>query len=151
MKLRAISVGGDKRTTGTGVRAALGFGCLLAFFCVCDSGQASDLFAANMDQLNSSISQAHPGDTVTIASGNWTNADILFKANGAPDQVITLRAQVPGQVFLTGASRLRIAGSYLVVDAGSPIGGTNSIQRWTDDGPVSSPDSARFYRVKQLP
>jgi len=70
--------------------------------------------ATNLAQLKSLIGQALPGDTLTMANGTWTNADILFKRNGAPDKEITLRAQTPGQVFLTGASRLRIAGSYLV-------------------------------------
>jgi hypothetical protein len=37
------------------------------------------------------------------------------------------------------------------LDAGAPVSGTNSMQRWTDDGSVASPGSPRYYRVKQLP
>lgn len=78
--------------------------------------QATELTATNLAQLNAAIARARPGDSVTMADGEWANADILFKGAGAADQVITLKAQTPGRVLLTGASRLRIAGTWLVVD-----------------------------------
>jgi poly(beta-D-mannuronate) lyase len=89
---------------------------LLALFAQMSTCRAANFFAADFAQLDVAIAQALPGDTVTMASGNWTNADILFKATGAAGKVITLRAERPGHVFLTGASRLRIAGSHLAVE-----------------------------------
>ena len=86
---------------------------LLAF---AGPGWAADIPAGNPEELATAISQAVPGDTITLASGSWSNVDILFKASGTSTNPITLRAQSPGQVFLSGASRLRLAGSHLVVD-----------------------------------
>jgi poly(beta-D-mannuronate) lyase len=89
---------------------------LVTLLAATSAGHAADFFATDPTQLHSAIRQALPGDTLTMASGTWTNADIRFTAQGAPDKLITLRAQTPGQVVLTGSSRLRLAGSYLAVD-----------------------------------
>ena len=76
--------------------------------------QAVDYLVANVSQFNSVVTLAVPGDTITLANGNWTNASLLFKGNGTASSPITLRAQTGGQVLLTGSSRLRLAGSWLV-------------------------------------
>ncbi len=56
-----------------------------------------------------------PGDEIVLASGTWNNARLLLKGNGTAAAPITLRAQAPGQVVLTGQSDLRLAGQYLHV------------------------------------
>ncbi|MFM1769796.1 MAG: hypothetical protein RJA22_2325 [Verrucomicrobiota bacterium] len=60
--------------------------------------------------------QARPGDTLVMRDGEWRDADIVISAHGTPTQPITLRARTLGRVHLTGVSRLRIAGSWIVVD-----------------------------------
>ena len=60
-------------------------------------------------------SQLKAGDTVVLANGEWRDFDAVFKGVGAPDRPITLAAERPGGVVLTGRSRLRLAGSHLVV------------------------------------
>src|SRR5689334_21280974 len=70
-----------------------------------------DFPVATMIGFNGAVTSAQPGDTITLADGSWSNADLLFKANGTVTQPITLRAQTSGRVFLSGASRLRIVGS----------------------------------------
>ena len=104
----SVFAGRDKQTCATGAQAASVFGCLFGFFFAANTAGATDHFATNLVQLKTLIGQALPGDTLTMANGSWTNADILFKRNGAPEKEITLRAETPGQVFLTGASRLRL-------------------------------------------
>ncbi|HMP08260.1 MAG TPA: chondroitinase-B domain-containing protein, partial [Lacipirellulaceae bacterium] len=51
-----------------------------------------------------------------MADGVWTNQRIQFAAHGTAENPITLRAQTPGQVVLTGNSKVNISGSHLVVD-----------------------------------
>lgn len=51
-----------------------------------------------------------------MANGTWSDADLLFAAAGAEQRPITLRPETPGKVIITGASQLRLAGSYLVVE-----------------------------------
>ena len=59
--------------------------------------------------------RARPGDTIVLANGFWENFEILFRGEGEPGKPITLAAETPGEVVLTGQSNLRLAGSHLVV------------------------------------
>ncbi len=76
-----------------------------------------------------------PGDTVVLADGEWRDFQILFTGTGTADRPITLTAQTPGKVVLTGRSNLRMAGQYLVVsnlvfrDGWSPTGEVFSFRR----------------------
>ncbi len=78
--------------------------------------RATDYLVSSAPEIQVAASQARPGDTLTMRDGLWPDADILFAGAGSDTSPITLRAQTPGQVILSGASRLRISGAYLVVD-----------------------------------
>ncbi len=67
-------------------------------------------------ELARAISNSDPGDAIVMANGVWTDTNIAFYAQGAAGDTITLRAETPGKVILTGTSRLRIGGSYLKVE-----------------------------------
>jgi poly(beta-D-mannuronate) lyase len=55
------------------------------------------------------------GDVVTLKNGVWNDFEILLDAKGTEQNPITLQAQTPGKVILSGQSNLRLAGEYLVV------------------------------------
>ncbi|MEM1116627.1 MAG: polysaccharide lyase 6 family protein [Bacteroidota bacterium] len=76
--------------------------------------------------LRAAIAGAQPGDTIALANGTWTDVDIVFRADGTEADSIRLEAETPGGVVLDGASSLRIAGDYLVVDGLRFEGGTFS-------------------------
>lgn len=97
-------------------RSACGAVLLAALLTGVLSISAADFPVGTPAQIVSAMASAKPGDTVTMTNKVWLNADILFKGNGAPGNPITLRAQTPGHVILSGSSRLRIAGRHLVVD-----------------------------------
>lgn len=59
---------------------------------------------------------AKPGTSIILREGEWRDAQIILKAQGAPQQPITLKAAVPGKTILTGSSTLRLAGEYLVIE-----------------------------------
>lgn len=69
-----------------------------------------------------------PGDVIVLKDGVWRDFQILFEAEGRAGQPITLTAQTPGGVVLSGQSNLRMAGRQLVVsnlifrDGWSPTG-----------------------------
>ena len=71
---------------------------------------------STVQQIATVMATAQPGDTLSMASGTWTNALIVFQGSGDSLRPIVLRASEPGQVIVTGASSLRIGGSWLVVD-----------------------------------
>lgn len=55
------------------------------------------------------------GDVLVMADGDWKGEAIVFKGNGTEQNPITLRAETPGKVLLTGGSTLTIDGQHLVV------------------------------------
>lgn len=77
--------------------------------------------------------EAKAGDTLILANGTWTDADLMFEAAGTADKPITLRAESPGGVVLTGQSRLRFSGQHLVVDG-----------LWFKDGAAGKEDVIEF-------
>ena len=76
----------------------------------------TDRYVTNASELGAAITASQPGDTVTMANGTWTDTPINFDRDGLPGDSITLRAETPGQVILTGRSTLSIGGDYLKVD-----------------------------------
>jgi poly(beta-D-mannuronate) lyase len=77
---------------------------------------AADYYVTSAEEISSTMAFAQPGDTLTMANGVWQDSYIIFSGNGEEGNPILLRAEMPGFVNLTGTARLRIAGSYLVVD-----------------------------------
>lgn len=70
----------------------------------------------DLEDLADTVEKAQPGDVITLADGTYQSADLLFEAQGTAERPIVLRAATTGKVVLTGKSRLRIAGSHLVVE-----------------------------------
>ena len=83
---------------------------------VAPEARAVDRSVATVGQFTTALAASQPGDTITLTNKVWQDADLLFKKNGTAANPITLRAQTPGAVILSGDSRLRIAGNWLVVD-----------------------------------
>jgi poly(beta-D-mannuronate) lyase len=65
--------------------------------------------------FKAALKTVQPGDELVMRDGSWTNCQIKFEAAGTIEHPITLRAQTPGKVTLTGNSSIRIGGEYLVV------------------------------------
>src|SRR5690242_15907345 len=78
--------------------------------------RAAEKTVATPAALQAAIRAAKPGDTVLMRDGVWRDLDLMFTGEGRESQPVTLRAQTPGKVLLTGTSRLQIFGRYLVVD-----------------------------------
>jgi poly(beta-D-mannuronate) lyase len=83
---------------------------------VAPAATATEHRVTNADEIESAMEAARPGDTLVMANGTWTDAQVLFEGQGEDGRPITLRAETPGKVVLSGESRLRVAGSHLVVD-----------------------------------
>jgi hypothetical protein len=83
------------------------------------STSARELFASDARTLTAAIREARPGDAIVLRNGTWTDARITFEAQGTAEQPITLRAETPGQVILTGRSTLRIGGGVALGPAES--------------------------------
>ncbi len=67
------------------------------------------------DDLPKAFANAKPGDEFVLADGEWKDKLIELHAEGTADAPITLRAQTPGKVVLTGKSGLKFSGRHINV------------------------------------
>ena len=70
---------------------------------------------SNIEELNSAIKDAKPGDNIVLANGTYKDFEIKFTGEGTEGKPITLKAETAGKVFIEGISSLEISGDYLEV------------------------------------
>jgi poly(beta-D-mannuronate) lyase len=68
-----------------------------------------------IDEFNQAAASLQPGDEIVLANGTWTDVELELKAEGLPDKPVTLRAEEPGKVIISGQSNLRFSGEHIVV------------------------------------
>lgn len=113
------------------LRSVLGGLCLLLYAASASSGET---LVRTQSEFQTAVSGAEPGDVITLASGIWRDFEIIFSGNGKPESPITLRAETPGEVILSGESNLQLGGEYLLVtglvfrDGYSPSGSVISFR-----------------------
>lgn len=76
---------------------------------------AKEYLVKTPDEYKEISADLNAGDVIVLANGVWNNFEILFKAKGTEKAPVTLRAETPGKVVLSGLSNLRLSGEYLVV------------------------------------
>lgn len=69
-----------------------------------------------MDRAETAVQSAKPGDVIILKNGTYRNVSMIFRGKGTADKPITLKAQTPGGVKITGSSRMIIGGEYVTVD-----------------------------------
>ncbi len=95
-------------------------------------------------EYEQALDRSRPGDRIVLANGEWRDFQVLFNAEGEDGRPITLTAQTPGAVILTGQSNLRMAGRHLVVsnlvfrDGWSPTGEVVSFRQNRQNRAVNS-------------
>ncbi len=77
---------------------------------------SAEVHVANAGAFDDAMKKAVAGDTIVLQSGDWPDADLWVRGHGEEGRPITVRAEDPGKVRLTGKSRLRLAGEHLVVE-----------------------------------
>lgn len=82
---------------------------------VASPASAEQFLVRTQLEYRQALKQAHAGDVILLADGEWRNFQILFEGRGTAKMPLTLAAQTKGRVVLTGVSNLRLAGEHLVV------------------------------------
>lgn len=80
------------------------------------SWQATAKIVTSPAMFERAVRNATPGDTITLANGEWKDVELIFKATGTKEQPITLNAETAGEVVISGLSNLQLSGEYLVVE-----------------------------------
>ncbi len=86
--------------------------CLSLFF----QGYANVIVVKNIEELNAANRNASPGDTIMLQNGNWKNVAISLDCIGSKEKPIVFEAQTSGKVLITGNSKLKIGGQFIIVD-----------------------------------
>ncbi len=76
---------------------------------------ATEYRVESQEEYRAVLPKLAPGDSMILKDGVWRDFEIVFEGNGKPGNPITLRAETPGEVFITGQSNLALAGEHLVV------------------------------------
>jgi poly(beta-D-mannuronate) lyase len=76
---------------------------------------ARDTLVHNQQEYAAAAKALAPGDRIVLANGEWRDFAVRFSGTGSEAKPITLTAETPGKVILSGKSSLRMAGSWLVV------------------------------------
>ncbi|MBC3844799.1 DUF4957 domain-containing protein [Winogradskyella echinorum] len=91
--------------------------CLFLIISSCKTDLNGNLTkVSTLEELNTAINNAKPGDQIVLANGTYKDAEIKFTGEGKDGEPITLKAETPGKVFIEGESSLEISGNYLEVN-----------------------------------
>jgi poly(beta-D-mannuronate) lyase len=94
----------------------LSLSLLTNFFVFSQVQKNKAVLVRTITEYNAAVAQAKPGDAIVLSKGIWNDAELLFEANGTATNPITLKVEAKGETILSGASNLRIAGEYLIVE-----------------------------------
>lgn len=95
----------------------------------------SQTLVTNLNEFNTAIKKANPGSTIIMKNGEWKNVYLKVFGIGKKESPITVKAETPGKVIITGDSKMNIYGKYLVVDG-----------LWFKDGTPSSKSVISFRK-----
>lgn len=87
--------------------------CCLLLTCFTMAG---NIVVKNIAELNNANAQAKPGDIIILENGEWNNVLISLNCSGTKEQPIIFKARTAGKVLVTGNSKLKLSGNYIVVD-----------------------------------
>ena len=76
---------------------------------------ATEYRVESQEEYRAVLPKLAPGDSMILKDGVWRDFEIVFEGNGKPGNPVTLRAETPGEVFITGQSNLALAGEHLFV------------------------------------
>jgi poly(beta-D-mannuronate) lyase len=96
----------------TGFRNRISIAAAISFAL---SSFAAEVKVSDPESARKAVRDAKPGDVIVLAAGEWKDADLRLDGEGTEAAPITIRAEKAGKTIFTGASRIRLGGSHLVV------------------------------------
>ena len=106
---------------------------------VADATAPGSTLVRSQAEYAAAVRRLEPGDRIVLADGIWRDFKIVLSGKGRAGSPITLTAQTPGKVILSGQSNLSLAGEHLLVshlvfrDGWSPTGEVVSFRRTRAD------------------
>jgi len=89
---------------------------MIFFLSLCLMSSANVIIVKDSEELSNANRNAKPGDTIILQNGEWKNVTIKLNCVGTEKQPIVFRSEFPGKVLITGNSKLKLGGNYIIVD-----------------------------------
>ncbi len=80
------------------------------------TANAKTILVKDAAELSRAEKNAAPGDVIILRNGVWNNTVLDLTCKGTSERPITFKAQTAGKVLLTGQSKLKLGGSFIIVD-----------------------------------
>ncbi len=79
------------------------------------AASAKTIRVSSAADIQAAAAKTKPGDVVIMENKNWINAAIVFKVNGTSESPVTLKAETPGKLILSGNSTLVVSGNNIII------------------------------------
>tara|TARA_B110000208_G_scaffold139117_1_gene167877 strand:- start:13354 stop:15738 length:2385 start_codon:yes stop_codon:yes gene_type:complete len=76
---------------------------------------AQEVLVSSISDYNKTIKTAKPGSVIVLKNGVWNDFKMNAFGDGLKGNPIIVKAETPGEVFMTGNSTLNISGNYVIV------------------------------------
>jgi poly(beta-D-mannuronate) lyase len=86
------------------------------FLSICLLSHSNTITVKNIEELNAADKNAKPGDTIILQNGEWKNVIIRLSSIGTTEKPVVFKSQTAGKVLITGNSKLKLGGRYIIVD-----------------------------------
>ncbi|MEO9569844.1 MAG: polysaccharide lyase 6 family protein [Polaribacter sp.] len=76
---------------------------------------AQEILVSNITEFNEAMKSAKAGDAIVLKNGIWKDVKLNAYGKGEDGNPISVKAETPGQVIISGNSTLNIYGEYVIV------------------------------------
>lgn len=97
------------------LRLAVAAVCAIGLALGAPSAHAANYLVKDKNAFREAVKRLEPGDTLVMGKGVWRDFEMVFEAYGEEGAPISLMAEKPGEVIISGRSNLRIGGEHLIV------------------------------------
>jgi len=103
----------SERIASLSVRLVAAFGI---FFGISTAGWSAEISLAPGPEAGARLRDAQPGDVFLLEDGDWSDTELVLDVDASAERPVVLRARNSGKVRLTGKSRVRVSGRFVVVE-----------------------------------
>jgi len=88
--------------------------CIAAVLLVSCTSEKPGL-VTNLEEFEQAASNAQAGTTITLADGIWEDVELRLEGIGTAESPITIQAETPGSVIISGQSNLAFSGEFIII------------------------------------
>lgn len=87
---------------------------LTSLFAVPTTAEARE-YVVSLSDVSDCLRKAQPGDHIVVRPGTYSDNILKWQGNGTEGNPVTIEAQQPGMVILSGKTSMQVAGEHLII------------------------------------